>query len=654
MKKALIFLMACVLCLAVACAASAESSASEHNTWDEVEETQIYQSLINEGCKADKDYVTGKVTGNLILSYLSPVTYTYKDLAGVEYTVVCTPETVEVAPAPNCAGAGTARIFCTRTVNGVADTLRHYHYVDLPKTPHTWIHTTNWDDNPSYIPILEEATCYKEGKVADNYCAVCGIPDASVFTVLNKLPHNMVYFTIVPADCKHLQPRHYGYNPDEIHHPTGTEKAEIAADIANGYGYRVAKCVNPNCGYVDADSTITIALADMSAAELKSFGLDANGHKWGSEDAYGNPCNVTKACSICGRKEQRTLDAAIGIVAEKLDNCYQRKVTYTCTRCNGTNPFHRFNTAEDKYYPWPDDWSDALNQKVIKELVEQLKANVATNNPDLFTNAPKSIILTYGQEPAAHQWADVRDVLTADELKVVYEDIGEKPYVAATCLTDGYYYMICKAEYDKDHAFVFGEKKVLTKLGHDFGAYSLYEEHTDGNHVWLHKCNRCGFTEETVAAENPDVTAANKKAAEEAKANEGKKNGLCLVDGKWGWYASDALTDYTGFQATDKGIFYFNKGILDTSVLGVKEYNGAKFLASDGKLRTDLNGVVVMGVQEAYWVAAGKIATDFTGIQPYGGSAFYFVNGKIDFTKTGTVNYGGQDYVVNYGEVSVN
>ena len=191
MKKALIFLMACVLCVAMASVAFA----AEHNTISEAQETQQFQELANGLTKKSWYYAyEDKKESPLVSSITSyfmdeESTYDFVDGDGTKYYVVCKVNTVEVAPSPNCLSEGNARLFCMRTLypyvkneagkmipdyeNGKQDKDYHYHYVTLPKTAHAWSHTTANRDNKQ-AEVLVEPTCYSEGKVANNYCLVCG------------------------------------------------------------------------------------------------------------------------------------------------------------------------------------------------------------------------------------------------------------------------------------------------------------------------------------------------------------------------------------------------------------------------------------------------------------------------------------------------
>ena len=125
------------------------------------------------------------------------------------------------------------------------------------------------------------------------------------------------------------------------------------------------------------------------------------------------------------------------------------------------------------------------------------------------------------------------------------------------------------------------------------------------------------------------------------------------VDGIWYWMCQGRVVrEYTGAVYYDGYWFWVTNGVKDVSVTGLKPYDGEIFLFIEGQIRTDISTLYqnsVNGDGEWYWLANGRVVDEYTGLVEYNGAWFYVKNGKLDWTYTGTTVYDGVLFKVKNG-----
>lgn len=105
-----------------------------------------------------------------------------------------------------------------------------------------------------------------------------------------------------------------------------------------------------------------------------------------------------------------------------------------------------------------------------------------------------------------------------------------------------------------------------------------------------------------------------------------------------------------GLVAEDGTIRAYKDGKIDTSVNGLREFNGGSFVMKNGQLDKSAEGLTKVG-EDWYYCSYGQVHTDISQLVPYNGGWFFVTNGKLDRTKEGLVEYDGGKFIVSAGQV---
>ena len=89
---------------------------------------------------------------------------------------------------------------------------------------------------------------------------------------------------------------------------------------------------------------------------------------------------------------------------------------------------------------------------------------------------------------------------------------------------------------------------------------------------------------------------------------------------------------------------------------GLVEFNGGKFIVTDGVVQTQVNGLwqnekVFGGDDEWYYFADGQAQTQYTGLVQYDGQWFYVTEGRLDTALAAVVDYDGGKFLVAAGRI---
>lgn len=185
----------------------------------------------------------------------------------------------------------------------------------------------------------------------------------------------------------------------------------------------------------------------------------------------------------------------------------------------------------------------------------------------------------------------------------------------------------------------------------DNGDYNgLYNDQTNNRYIYLEH----GFMDEgyTGMVQGQVASVIDGK-------NPKKTQYVANSDGNW--YVVNGVVEKnnpglkSAVDEEGKTSFYFinDEGRQDTSKTGFENYNGAKFFVLNGLLLTNKNGLTQDPNNRADWyfVAAGKVVSNKTGLVMFNGSTFYVVKGKQDTSVSGILKYDTGLFYVDKGRV---
>lgn len=105
------------------------------------------------------------------------------------------------------------------------------------------------------------------------------------------------------------------------------------------------------------------------------------------------------------------------------------------------------------------------------------------------------------------------------------------------------------------------------------------------------------------------------------------------------WYAFDhgrLMTDEM-LVPFETGVFFFKDGVIDQSKSGLTLFNGERFAFAYGQFQPTANGAW-MNINDGLWyyMVNGQFVA-YTGLVPYDGAIFYFVDGQLAIGFNGVV-----------------
>ncbi len=115
-------------------------------------------------------------------------------------------------------------------------------------------------------------------------------------------------------------------------------------------------------------------------------------------------------------------------------------------------------------------------------------------------------------------------------------------------------------------------------------------------------------------------------------------DGLCLVDGVWGYYKEGILqNDYTGMAENEYGLWYINEGKIDTTASGLVNCDEDWWYINEGKVDFEYVGLV-QNNDDLWYVRDGKIDFTYTGIVNDENGTWYVKEGKLETLTTDLVS----------------
>lgn len=267
------------------------------------------------------------------------------------------------------------------------------------------------------------------------------------------------------------------------------------------------------------------------------------------------------------------------------------------------------------------------------------------------------------------------------DYKIDYlQETKKENVVEASCETEGSYDEVVCTE---DGTEISRTKVIVPALGHELEHVdAVAATNSTAGNVAYDKCTRCGklfvdgkevaasdvtvnptggFDEKTGTLYDADGSMADYTGIYTYKGEKFFLKGG-VVDktvsgvqmpssGTWyvfdkGWVVSSA----TGFITYGDQAFVCENGALKVGYNGLYDYNGGKFLVSEGRWRKDINGLTLVG-NTWYYMREGMIQKD-TGLVSYDGAIFYIKDGVLASDYTGVVkDFNGTPFNVYKGMV---
>lgn len=590
-KKLLVFAALLVLALVCACVASAADGVPE--------------IVVNDGEETSITSVAGHAVNPATLEYIIRAT---------------------------CTENGLCRFECAEPA---AET-SHYHWVGIKPLGHDWASQSGvreWGN------VKEEPTCTTDGYAVD-VCNRCFIENDDVRRNIEKYPHVYDEGTEVPKGKEDL------FHYEVVTPSTCVKNGEGWKVCVYGCGTRMPENeqkthllklpliphdwtdwrpdIETNCARLGKSARTCIACgATQEVYEnhpVKDQGVEI---KIEQVQPYPNPdwptataaLNLNPASQAALDAELAKLDAqdvAYELKKNWLDNCYTRKLTYTCPFCLGELGVHQD--------------------------------------------------ITFTLPTVAHIWRDVPEEFGA--VPGVEED-GKS--LAPTCTKDGYYLTLCKydTKYDTTtnaHGHANEDqyqKEVIPALEHDWSEWRASEQFwKDGEvyTVYYRYCKRdfCGVVEQETAAGEPGV-----------------KEGLVKDDdGVWRYYVDGEVDEeFTDLVYYDGGYFWVVNGVVPADANGMTicpdgeayflsqgqvqrktqwaEYNGEWFIIKNGKL-DEVTGLMAYDGSRFAVESGRKLLVNGLWQDPNSGVWVYLAEGQLQ-DYTGNATYDGETFEVVHG-----
>lgn len=512
---------------------------------------------------------------------------------------------MELIEKPTCTEPGMVKIYCGQRHAG--DTTSS-HVIYIYPEGHFWASEQYWTE---WGIVVEEPVCNKPGYAID-VCLNCGLtnPEKTRTILADHVYDDDHYRTIYPVSCIedgwgiHTCIYCGQDNPVDVEDwKTVVETPDYDGLVAGKYhlvrikmlphnwtpwnveteptcrDYGTAKRACEWCGATQELNDLNPEVVDQGkkytrdSKELKAiWPLNRN---WQTE-LVDNLHNVEiDSQNELGYRMNQIKTCKYMVVNDWLADCYTRYITVACPYCYGDeHPYHQ----------------------------------------------PVTYTLKYPMV-AAHEWV-----------------LSEEESVEPTCTEDGVNVYLCKhdncyemrdkfpgVKHTHTHPQEMGigtDPAMLTEtvpaLGHLWGDWVVADEYLNEKGETVQRlvstCERCHGTKNEVVNIG----------------EVGKKNGLIKGDdGKWYYFKNDEWQkDYTGFVTFQGGEFWVTEGIVDTSLNGLINCPGDKWL----------------------FFAQGQVQK-VTKIEYYQGQGFALKNGQLDLSANGLLDFDGGKFAFAAGRL---
>ena len=234
-------------------------------------------------------------------------------------------------------------------------------------------------------------------------------------------------------------------------------------------------------------------------------------------------------------------------------------------------------------------------------------------------------------------------VHVAHQLTIVDNGNGTHSGVCALCGAVDYtepHETVC-TESDPSRCTGCGAQYAPTALYH---AMTDYTDNGDGTHTRI--CKHCGPLD--IGAhyawcdENP-LACSCCAGAGQMEIRHSYEDGFCLYCN-----AKDpAASIQNGLNVAD-GYYYLN-GERALHFTGLVDYNGGRFLVTNGRLDVSANGLTLVN-GTFFYLAGGQLQVHH-GFAEYGGKWFYLNGGELDLSASGLYEYDGATFLIAVGRL---
>lgn len=130
-------------------------------------------------------------------------------------------------------------------------------------------------------------------------------------------------------------------------------------------------------------------------------------------------------------------------------------------------------------------------------------------------------------------------------------------------------------------------------------------------------------------------------------------NGLCKVNGEWGYYVNGILdSGYTGICTNEYGKWYVKNGKVDMLQSGLFKINNVWYYVKDNKLQLNYTGLA-NNVSGTWYVKNGIVDLKTTGLVKAGSKWYYVKDSKFISGYTGFVENDYSTWYVEKGVVNL-
>lgn len=342
-------------------------------------------------------------------------------------------------------------------------------------------------------------------------------------------------------------------------------------------------------------------------------------------------------------------------VEDRVVNCYTKHIKYVCKYCKGTvHPAIEYDLRN-------------VHHDLSKTPQEADKLNAGEETVYTVAQFAEKVLNTTTPPTATEIENKIKAIA---EKRIEDATLAKLPKsLEATCEIPGFNIFVCEnvdathfdPEGDKD---VFMDYKLVSAKGHKFMDWYTVRTYTnpDGttSEVRAHECEVCGLIEhETIKKVDPEDAGKivfNGTAWVKDGEVETSMNGLVDFDGEKFLATEGYLNKYTGVSVMPDGEWYFfTNGQFRKDVTTLVQYDGHWFYVKDGKLDTKLIGFVEYDGAK-FLVSAGEVCNNVYGLWHYdprfgGDDAWYFLAGGELKNYTGVTIYDGYYFYINNGKL---
>jgi len=542
--------------------------------------------------------------------------------------------------APTCTEPGSITIKCDHTEELKYDNVKFTGWKGACSATQTYViaplgHTWGSEQEPKQYYHIKPATCAEEGEIQD-YCLVCGERRGEIIKLDKTEKHVAGEMKVTDATCTTPGKK------EQYCEVCGKLlfEEEIPVDVtAHQFGdWQTESRVEPTCTTDGTWVKYRLCWICNKAKEVETETLPALGH---DEDNKVLKEHVAPTCKEEGYN------------------------TYTCPRCN--------EEIDEWKEPLPVD-PDAHPAEYVEETGKTdptCEADGVINYKCNLCGATwtKTIPMT------GHRWDD--GVRT--EGYCVKDGEAVKGYITYTCLNDPSH---TKVDYDKEAP------------DHDWGEWvcrNTYNENGETPAYWIRQCFKCGQHDEMILNNdsNPnDACFGGHTPGEVVIENE--VEATCEEDGSYeevvyctkcdeelsretvvvpaaGHVPGEAVVENVVEATVEADGSYeevvyctvcgneLSRTLITVEAIkdGIVEEDGYLHVYEDGEPSTKSGLTNVNG--EWYYLAAGYVDTEFTGLAPFAGNWWTVENGKlINRDANGLVEFQGQMYAISEGMVWTN